>query len=73
MARYEATPSPVARVDVADVFSSAALDIREDSATTTARQGCTSRHAVVWLARRGRISLEHAAALAEANKLGGAA
>ena len=84
MAQYETTPNPVARVGVADVFSSAALDTREDSVNHSARQVVVSsssipsidrsmigpRHHLLWLVRRARVSLAHASALAEANSFG---
>lgn len=54
MARNGARPNPVARVDLADVFSPAALDTREDSANRPARQVRTSEMSIPSLDGGGR-------------------
>lgn len=78
MARYDTTPNPVARVGVADVHCSAAIDRREDSANRPTRQVRTPKLSIpspdgdgsAALARRGRHG--HGGAPAAARGIGGA-
>ena len=63
-------PAPFER---ADLGICAATTLCSPESTPLPFSGQVPTRTVLWLARRGRVSIAHAAALAEANRLGGAA
>ena len=61
-------PAPLTR---ADLGKCPATTLSNPENTPLPFSGQVPSRAVLWLAHRGRVSIAHAAALAEANHLGG--
>ena len=68
MIQNEVKPARGGETGFGDRFA-ASLSVFENTARPVAWQ--VPSRSIVWLARRARISIEHAAVLAEANHLGG--